>query len=336
MHFILTVNCHIKKLFVCKTMNHSLYETLGVLKNASESDIKRAYRSMSLKYHPDRNQTSEAAEKMRNINEAYDVLGDSTKRKRYDMEQQIGDSNIFDFQHRGGVPPPMSELFEMLFQIPSMHTNERPEIHIFRDGPGGMRAPPNGGNSMFRQFQSNTTVTPPVPIQTAITISYEQAYAGCSLPIEIDRELVIGDSKIRETETLYVSIPQGIDENEIITLKEKGNVNKNQVKGDIKVVIKLENRTAFVRNGLDIIFKKVITLKESLCGFSFEIQHLNGKTFSLNNKTNKAIVHPHFRKVVPNLGFVRENKMGNLVIEFDVKFPETLTEAQTQKLEQIL
>ena len=113
-------------------------------------------------------------------------------------------------------------------------------------------------------------------------------------------------------------------------------MNVNQFQGDIKVTIKLERNTTFIRNGLDIIYKKTISLKESLCGFSIEIQHLNGKMLSLNNRTNKAIVSPHFRKVVPNLGFERENSKGNLIIEFDVKFPETLTEEQIQILDKCL
>ena len=81
-------------------MSNSLYSTLGVSKNANESEIKRAYRALSLKYHPDRNNTNEAESKIREINEAYDVLGDSSKRKLYDMEKQMG-GNLFDFQNTG-------------------------------------------------------------------------------------------------------------------------------------------------------------------------------------------------------------------------------------------
>jgi len=326
----------IKKTYVCKTMNQSFYETLGVSKNAGESDIKKAYRSLSLKYHPDRNQSSEASEKIRKINEAYDILGDHSKRKHYDMEQQFGGNTMFDFQNSGGVPPPMNELFEMLFQMPTMNKANMPDIHVFRDDSDGMHFPQNKGNPFFRNFQTSTKVTPPTPIQKNLVISYEQAYYGCNIPIEVNRELFVGDTKIDEEETLYVSIPSGIDDNEIITLKGRGNMNVNQFQGDIKVTIKLERNTTFIRNGLDIIYKKTISLKESLCGFSIEIQHLNGKMLSLNNRTNKAIVSPHFRKVVPNLGFERENSKGNLIIEFDVKFPETLTEEQIQILDKCL
>ena len=65
------------------------YDILGVSKTASDAEIKKAFRSLSLKYHPDRNSTPEAAEKIREINQAYEILGDSAKRKQYDMEQSM-------------------------------------------------------------------------------------------------------------------------------------------------------------------------------------------------------------------------------------------------------
>lgn len=319
-------------------MEHSHYQTLGISKNAGDSDIKKAYRSLSFKYHPDRNQTSEAVSKIREINDAYDILGDQTKRKQYDLEQKLGMGHMFDFQNGGrGGPPPMSDLFEMLFQqMPPMDQSNMPDIAMFRDDSGESPFIQNNGNPFVRLFQTGTKVPPPTPIQTTMVITYEQAYHGCKLPIEINRELFIGDTKIYEEETVYVSIAAGIDENEIITLKERGNVNKKDVRGDVKVNIKLEKRSDFVRNGLDLIYTKTISLKEALCGFSVEFQHINGKMLSLNNKTNRAIVYPQFRKIVPNLGFERENSKGSLIIVFDVKFPETLTDEQIQIMDRIL
>jgi DnaJ-class molecular chaperone len=319
-------------------MNHSLYETLGISKNAGASDIKKAYRTLSFKFHPDRNQSSEAVDKIREINEAYDILGDQNKRTHYDLEQKLGGGHMFDFQNMGrGGPPPMSDLFEMLFQqMPNMNQSNMQDNHMFRDDSSERPFTRNMENPFVGLFQTSTKVSPPTPIQTILVISYEQAYHGCKLPIEINRELFIGDTKIREEETVYVSILSGIDENEIITLKGRGNVNKKDVRGDVKVTIKLENHTDFVRNGLDLIYTKTITLKEALCGFSVEFQHINGKTLSLNNKTNRAIIYPQFRKIVPNLGFERENSKGNLIIVFDVKFPETFTDEQMQIMDKIL
>jgi DnaJ family protein B protein 4 len=317
-------------------MENDLYKTLGVSKNASDAEIKRAYRSLSLKYHPDRNPSPEAHEKIRIINDAYDVLSDTSKRKRYDMEQQLG-PQFFDFPGNGGAPPPMSDLFEMLFQMHPPSPHDMPEIHIFQAGdlPQNLFSK-SMNHPLFKQFQDTTLFNTPKAVQKTLTISYLQAYQGCNLPIEIERELYVGDTNICEEETLYVSIPPGIDENEIITLKEKGNVNKRNKKGDVKVNIKLEPHPQFQRKGLDLIYKKQVSLKEALCGFTFEIEHLNGKLLSLNNKKNRAIIAPQFRKSVPNLGFERENSKGALIIEFDVLFPTSLKEEQIQILEKVL
>lgn len=318
-------------------MSNALYKTLGLAKNATDSEIKRAYRALSLKYHPDRNNSHEAESKIREINEAYDVLGDSAQRKQYDLGQQSG-GNPFQFQNMG-VPPHMNELFEMLFQMPTMNLGETPEIHIFHDSAmsGGGRFRPPMMNP-FKQFQTGPVAAPPrpSPIQVSLSITYLQAFQGSNLPIEIERVLYIGEMKIHEEETLYVSIPPGIDDNEIIVVPEKGDINSSNIKGDVKVIVKLIDDPVFTRKGLDLIFKRTISLKESLCGFAFEINHLNGKVLSLNNKTNRAVVSPRFQRSVPNLGFERGNSKGSLVIEFDVKFPDKLSEEQIQILERVL
>ena len=313
-------------------MSNSLYKTLGLSKSATEPEIKRAYRALSLKYHPDRNHSNEAESKIREINEAYDILGDSSKRKQYDMEEQMG-GNLFDFQNTGGLPP-MNDLFEMLFKIPTMNGAEMPEIHVFREGGGRFRNPMT---NPFKQFQTTSSViSTPIPIHISLPITYLQAFQGSSLPIEVDREIFIDDVKIHEEETLYVTIPPGIDDNEIITISGKGNVNSSNTKGDVKIAVKLIDDSVFTRRGLDLIFKKTISLKESLCGFSIDINHLNGKILSLNNQTNRAIVSPRFRKTVPNLGFERGTSKGALIIEFDVKFPDKLSEEQIKVIDSVL
>lgn len=315
-------------------MSKSLYKILGLSKSATEPEIKRAYRNLSLKYHPDRNHSNEAESKIREVNEAYDILGDSSKRKQYDMEEQMG-GNLFDFQNTGGMQP-MNDLFEMLFKIPTMNGSEMPEIHVFNEG--GMSGGGRFRNPManpFKQFQTTSSVIPP-PIHISLPITYLQAFQGSNLPIEVQREIFINDMKIHEEETLYITIPPGIDDNEIITISGKGNVNTSNIKGDVKIAVKLIDNPVFSRRGLDLIFKKTISLKESLCGFSIDINHLNGKVLSLNNKTNRAIVSPQFRKTVPNLGFERGPSKGALIIEFDVKFPDQLSEEQIKVLESVL
>jgi DnaJ family protein A protein 2 len=107
------------------------------------------------------------------------------------------------------------------------------------------------------------------------------------------------------------------------------------IKGDIKIFVKVVNETLFKRAGLDLIFEKKITLKESLCGFSFEINFINGKNYTLNNNKGN-IIPPDYRKIYPNMGLSRGDHKGKLIIHFQIEFPETLTEEQIGKLNEIL
>ena len=100
--------------------------------------------------------------------------------------------------------------------------------------------------------------------------------------------------------------------------------------------MKISNDTEFKRQGLDLVYKKTVTLKESLCGFEFDINHINGKILSFKNVTNPFIIRPGFRKVIPEFGMKRDNNTGNLIIEFDIVFPDSLTQDVITKLSEIL
>ena len=311
-----------------KMSKQDFYEILGVSNDASEAEIKKAYRSLSLKYHPDRNPSEEAKSKIQDINEAYEYLSDATKRQQYDMEQHFG---------KGGVPftrmnsmdefADINNIFNMMFGqgMAQGFPGQGPGIRIFH---GGM-------HPQMHQQTFHHQVHRLDPINKNIQITIEQSYYGCTLPIEIERWVLSNNVKITETETVYINIPPGIDDNEIVILHEKGN-RINDSSGEVRICIRITNNSVFIRSGLDLIYKKKITLKESLCGFSFEIDHLNGKRMCLNNQSNPTIIKPSFKKVVPNLGLNRENATGNMIIEFDVEFPDSLTPEQIEHLSNVL
>ena len=120
-------------------------------------------------------------------------------------------------------------------------------------------------------------ISKPPPIIKEIEITFQQAYNGCSLPLKIDRW--IGKPGMnKESETIYVDIPCGIDHNEMIIIRDRGNIANEQLKGDIKVLLKLA-MIHNLREGIDLILEKNISIKEALCGFSFNIDHLSGKSY---------------------------------------------------------
>ena len=202
--------------------------------------------------------------------------------------------------------------------------------------PFGQGFPP--GIQVFhngQQVGGDMRIEKPQPIIKTAQITLEQCFAGCVVAIDIEKWIHRDGMRITEIETISINIPAGITENEIVTLVGAGNAINEQVKGDIRVGIKIVNTTVFVRNNMDLLLRKRLTLKEALCGFSFEIAHLNGKSMLLNNFS--TIIRPNYKKIIPNLGMVREGQVsGSLIIEFDIEFPETLTAEQLEGLKTLL
>ena len=302
------------------------YSKLGLKTDAKFDEIKRAYRRLSLETHPDRNGNSpESSEKFKEISEAYEVLGDNDKRKQYDMG---GMANIFGGDEMPGNINPEDILRDLfgggLFHgmSPQFETNNS-QTHFFHMG-GGM---PN--------INIRHSMQKPTPIIKHIKIPIEAAYAGCNIPLEVDRWIMHGNIKSEETEVLYVKIPPGIDENEIIILREKGNIISDVNKGDVKIFVKIENKTEYTRNGLDLIYCKTISLKEALCGFEFTLKYIDGRNFQINNNMGN-IITPGYKKLIPKMGMKRDDNVGNLVIDFTVVFPETLKTEQIEKIREQL
>jgi DnaJ-class molecular chaperone len=312
-------------------MGDNFYNVLGINKNSSQDEIKKSYRKLQMKWHPDKNPGSQDAINMtQKINEAYETLSDETKRAEYDNPNPFVRMNGMN----GGMEVPVDDILNMFFGEGSgnpfggfgglggfgfrgMSNGER--VHIFNGGPMGL----------------HQAMQKPTPIIKNLNISMEQVLTGANIPIEIERWVIENGIKVKENETIYVSVPEGIDDGEIIIIRDKGNILNESLKGDIKIFIKVTNLTEFTRSGLDLIIEKNITLKEALCGFSFEIKYLNGKMYTLNNNKGN-IIPPEYKKIYPNMGITRGNHKGNMIIHFHINFPNSLNLEQINKLSEIL
>lgn len=306
-------------------MSENFYNILGINENASQEEIKKAYRGLQMKWHPDKNPGSQEAINMtQKLNEAYETLSDENKRQEYDMMR----SNPFMRMNSRGPysnmeEVPLNDIFNMMFggmpfgMPPGMPPGSK--IHFFQGGP--------------MNFQQG--MNKPIPIMKSLQINMEQVFNGASVPIEIERWILENGNKVFEKETIYIDVPQGIDENEMIILRDRGNIISEQCKGDIKINILVQNNTPYRRSGLDLILEKTISLKEALCGFSFELKYLNGKSYTLNNNKGN-IVPPEYKKIYPEMGLKRGEHKGNMIINFHIEFPEKLTDEQIEKLNNIL
>jgi DnaJ family protein B protein 4 len=311
--------------------NHkNYYEVLGVEKNTSPEEIKKAYRILSMKYHPDRNNGSaESTTLFQSITQAYNTLSDDQKRREYDMSLSggggLGGIRFTSGGGGGNMPPGFdpAEIFNFFSN------------NIFGNNGFNM-----GGNSNIHFGGLNMQdihkrMNKPVPIIKNEEITLAKAYTGCTLPIEIVRGITENGVTREEKETLYVTIPHGIDNNEMLILREKGHVHADNNRGDVKVFIKVVNETEFQRQGLDLILHKTISLKDALCGFSFDMKYIDDRIFKINNGQGNIITH-NYKKVIQKMGLKREQHIGNLIIEFSVIFPEKLTDEQMDALAKIL
>jgi DnaJ-class molecular chaperone len=323
-------------------MGDSFYNILELPETASIDEIKKSYRRLSMLYHPDKNNNNpDATAKFQRINEAYEILGDQEKKNEYDVSRNNPFFKMMGQQNSGQNP--MDDLLANLFGgMPFGHmASFGPGINVGHQHPFGPGTSPFGPN--VRIFHNGISVNPqgfaqgmqkPTPIVKTIAIPIDKILTGTTIPIDIERWIIQDEIKVFENETVYVTVPKGIDDGEIIVLREKGNVVREDCKGDIKIFIKIENDTEFKRSGLDLLLEKTITVKEALCGFSFELKYITGKTYTITNNSGNIISHG-YRKLIPNMGFSREQHNGNLIIIFTVKFPEKLTDEVMDQLKKI-
>jgi len=335
------------------------YKILGVDEKASEDEIKKAYRRMSMLHHPDKNGNTEESKQMfQELNNAYATLSDANKRRNYDMMRKVGAGGGIGgggmpgfhpnmFQYGGGMPgggfPPgiPEELLHMLFGNAAGG-----------GGGGGMGMGGQGPKVVFQAFHNGRPMATPhhqqqqhqpqqphvrvyqVPetmIKT-VSLTLEQCYNGCSVPIEIDRQVPDNDIVKIERETIHAQIPKGVQSGDTIILNECGHMNEVGMKGDIRIIVNVLQHPVFKVENLDLTVEKTISLKSALCGFDFEIAHINGRVFKLANKPGN-IIKPGSVKTIPGLGLEKNGETGALKIKFNVEFPDTLTVEQVSTLQ---
>jgi curved DNA-binding protein CbpA len=203
-------------------------------------------------------------------------------------------------QHHNNIPPPQQE----------MHSYEMP------------RTP---------RFQNKTEPKPPL-ISVNARATLEHVCQGATIPVEMER-WNINSEGVHElsNHVEYISVPKGAETGEVILLSNRGNENANGIRGDVKVTLIVEEHELFKRTGLDILIEKKISLKDALCGFTFDIEHVNGKKFSFNSSPGN-IIKDGLIKTIPRLGLQKGNDVGNLNVIFRVIYPDKLNEEQIKIL----
>ena len=330
---------------------------LGLDGNATPEEIKKSYRRLSMKYHPDKNNGIDVDDRFRNLNNAYEYLTGKNE-----------EEEVFEFSPCDAEIP--IEIIKMMFGMGAngmgangmgangmgangmgangMGANGMgARVHMFEGGMGGGRRRNTTTfdlNDLFCNIDDinifpgkNMPFEKPPPIIEKVLISIEDCYNGCTIPINIKRWHKMPGMN-EETETIYIDIKSGIDNNEMIIIRDKGHVIHDNLRGDVKIFVTINEDlqskyTPFKRNGLDMEFKVDISLKEALCGCSFDLKHISGQTFTLRHS---KLISPGTKISLDKYGFKRDDSIGKLNLEYNIIFPTKLDSSQIESLKTIL
>lgn len=327
------------------------YDLLGVKPNATPDELKKAYRKLALKYHPDKNPDKDSAEKFKNISQAYEVLCDEKKRRIYDEggEQALKEGGGGE----GHYSSPM-DIFEMFF-----------------GGGGGRRRKENKGKDVVHQ----------------LSVSLEEIYKGSTRKLALQKNVICdkcngkggkegavnkcttckgtgsqvilnqlgagmyqqihttcrdcqgqgekinakdmcktcqGRKIVQERKILEVHIDKGMEDGQKIPFYGEGDQVPGLEPGDIIIILEEKEHPVFKRKNMDLIMKMDINLNEALTGFKRTIKTLDDRILIISSLPGE-IIKPNDVKCVLNEGmpmYKNPFEKGRLIINFNVKFPQ--------------
>ena len=289
-------------------MSEEYYNTLGVNKNATSAEIKKEYRKLAIKYHPDKNPgNTEAEDKFKEISEAYEVLSDPQKKDIYD---KFGKDAV---QGKGGPQMNPFDIFNDIFGggaggMPGMP----PGVNIHMGGMGG----PFNFHANMRRRQSSDIVT-------RVMVTLEEVFTGTSKEIKATRN---NKGKTEEV-NMKINIPAGCSNNVKMVKRGEGNVEEDLEQGNLVIVVTYEDHPVFDVSDNHLVIRKKVKFGTSLLGTKFHVQLLDGKDINLD--FDGPIFNEDLR-VVKGLGLPSMNgrQSGDLVVKFEVEKELIFTKEQ--------
>jgi curved DNA-binding protein len=226
-------------------MSKSLYETLGVSESASADEIKKSYRKLARKYHPDINKEESAAEKFKEINAAYEVLSDSKKKEQYDQfgDQMFGGQNFHDFARGQGTHVDLDEILRQMFGGGGFG--------------GGFSRGQEGSFSGFGGFGGGVDLD----MQAKITVPFATSILGGKHQISANAQ------------TFDIKIPAGIRSGETMRVRGKGKSHAGHV-GDLLIKVDVASSSEYQRKDDDLYKTIDIPLKTAWFGGKIEVATL--------------------------------------------------------------
>lgn len=239
------------------------YQVMGVSKDATQEEIKRAYRKLARKYHPDVSQESDAEQKFKAVGEAYEVLKDPEKRAQYD---QFGN----DWKYAAQAE--QARKHDQAHQSAYQYSHSEADFAEFLNQMFGHGRQRRGG------FGFDTDLNQGQDIHTRLDISLEDSYQGAEKMLQLHIPTLDANGQVSsKSKTVKVNIPKGITEGQQIRLKGQGHQAPNGKSGDLYIEIHIQPNPHFHVEGKDILVDVPITPWEAALGSKIEIQTLGGK-----------------------------------------------------------
>jgi curved DNA-binding protein len=283
------------------------YKILGVEKNASPDEIKKAFRKLAHQYHPDKNKGDDT--KFKEANEAYQVLSDEKKRAQYDQFGSNGPQGYGGFQ--GGFDPSGFGGFDFsgFGNGGSFDANDLGDI--FSEFFGGARRPrtPRGRN-----------------INAVIGLTFKESIFG------VEKKISLKDSGIKvKGEEVTVKIPPGIDNGETLRVSGYGEIIENGNPGDLYVQVRVTPDPIYQKSGAHLVRELEIKLSEALLGATKTLDTLDGK---LDVKIPEGIQHGEILRV-KGKGVPHASKRGDLHLYIKIAMPNKLGKHERELVEKL-
>eukprot|EP01029_Cantina_marsupialis_P028546 TRINITY_DN776407_c0_g1_i1.p1 TRINITY_DN776407_c0_g1~~TRINITY_DN776407_c0_g1_i1.p1 ORF type:complete len:354 (-),score=126.12 TRINITY_DN776407_c0_g1_i1:152-1213(-) len=351
MKLLLFVFCLIVAVFA-----RDFYEILGVAQDASAKEIKKAYRKLSLKYHPDKNAgDEEAKKKFQEVAHAYEILSDDEKRQIYDYEGEEGLEK--EKNGRGGHASPFDMFFggggggrrkgqdahvEISVTLEDLYNGGKRSAKISRNvlcpkcrGTGAKdgethRCPHCGGQGVRLVKQQ---------MGPGFTVQMQQPCEHCSGKGQIYKHKCPhchGKKKMLEDKVLEADIEKGMPDGHQIVFERQSEQSPGITPGDVIFILRTQTHRRFVRKGNDLHTTLKITLKEALLGFDKNIRQLDGREVPVRSST---ITKPFSIRQIPEEGMPVHDypsQKGSMFVKFEVQFPSSLSSKQKEMVAKLL
>jgi len=327
------------------------YDLLGVKPNATAEELKKSYRKLALKYHPDKNPDKDAADKFKQISQAYEVLADAKKRDIYDKggEQALKEGggsegsfsspmDIFDMFFGGGRRGGKKEnkgkdvIHQLGVSLEDMYNGTTRKLALQKNVICEKCEGRGGKQGAVQKCTTCKGTGSQVLLNQLGAGMYQQIHTSCrdcdgngeKINPKDMCKTCNGKKIVHERKILEVHIDKGMEDGQKITFYGEGDQSPGLEPGDIIIILEEKEHSLFKRKEMDLFMKMELNLNEALCGFRRSIKTLDSRLLVISSLTGEFI-KPNEVKCILNEGmpmYKNPYEKGRLIITFNIKFPE--------------